>query len=657
MKRIGFLLLGFTLLALFRSAPAAAQTFDASKLGTPAVTVTGNWRVEYGDNPAWARPDFDDSSWQLQPAGQELNVDHRYRGYLWYRMRVELPPHHGPLSVSIDNCTTSYEVYANGAPIGHYGGMPPHEARYETPLVAYSLGVAPDVTTAEIAIRVWSHTLVSKPGLRRNGVRIGALPAIANEVAEYKRAVDEQALQYWLGNVASLALSLVVLALFAFQPDHKEYLWLALWQLAGTIAGFISTAVNVSLITYWYQYDVGIPLQFVSLVLMLEFYYAFVHERPGRWIRALQAVLLLTIPIGPFILYRHPAPRIYGSLVLLPGFEVIIIAVVTAAMLTVWFRRGNREAGLLLIPTVLANLSSIINLFVEAGYALGWLKSPANPIPDTHLGNFPFSADTWFGFLFILAIMVLLFNRFLNVSRQQMRSAAEIEAARQVQQLLLPEKLLSIPTVEVESEYHPADVVGGDFFQVIPANDGSLLVVVGDVAGKGMGAAMLVGVIIGTIRTAVGFDADPAFVLATLNERLCGRVEGSFVTCLVARLTAQGELTVANAGHLSPYLNGEELPTIPELPLGVAPGVGYATSRFSIAPGDHLTFVSDGVVEATRANGELFGFERTREISRDSASVIAQAAKAFGQTDDITVLSLTRVAELAPAALSRGWLP
>ncbi|HEY0796500.1 MAG TPA: SpoIIE family protein phosphatase [Acidisarcina sp.] len=629
---------------------AAAETFDASHLGIPASNFTGNWRVAFGDDPAWAAPSFDDSHWRLQPVDQKTAVDRRYIGFIWYRMHILLPAKHGPLSLSVNNGITSYEVYADGKHIGRFGGLPPTESRYEPELAAFPLGVAADAHSVEIAIRVWAHTISSIPGLQPDSVRIGDATAIANEVKEDQRLADEGNVQFWVVNAAYLLLSLVVLALFAFQPASKEYLWLAGWQLAGVVAGTISLLMQRSLIPEWTQFNVGIPLQFVSLVLMLEFYYSFVREHPGKGIRILELALLMTGALGPMILYTHPAPKVYGTLVVIPGLELLTIAVLITVMLVVWALRGNREAGLLLIPTLLANLSSVLNLAQEAGRALGWIKSQRNWLPITHFGDFDFSADTWFQVLFFIALLALLFYRFLNISRQQTRSAAEIEAARQVQQVLLPEQLLSIPGVTIESEYHPADVVGGDFFQVLPASDGSLLIVVGDVAGKGMGAAMLVGVIIGTIRTAVQFEQDPAAILATLNERLCGRVEGSFVTCLAGRLTSDGEFTVANAGHLSPYLNGEELITIPELPLGVTTGTVYIQSRFLIRPGDRLTFVSDGVVEAATAKGELFGFDRTREISRDPANAIAQAAKAFGQNDDFTVVTLTRDLQLLSAS-------
>jgi serine phosphatase RsbU (regulator of sigma subunit) len=124
---------------------------------------------------------------------------------------------------------------------------------------------------------------------------------------------------------------------------------------------------------------------------------------------------------------------------------------------------------------------------------------------------------------------------------------------------------------------------------------------------------------------------------------------GGFTTCLCADLSPDGSLRIANAGHLPPYLNGEELPLSNNLPLGVADRIDYPQTPLQLAPGDRLTFISDGVVEARNAARELFGFDRTRQISTRPAQQIAEAARLFGQEDDITVLTLTLAPVVVPA--------
>jgi serine phosphatase RsbU (regulator of sigma subunit) len=218
-----------------------------------------------------------------------------------------------------------------------------------------------------------------------------------------------------------------------------------------------------------------------------------------------------------------------------------------------------------------------------------------------------------------------------------------------VQALLIPTQLPSNKNFMLESAYLPVNGVGGDFFQVLPLKDDSLLIVVGDVSGKGLQAAMNSSTLVGALRNELSHD--PGTVLDHLNHVLLGAVSSPgavpgldsapcFATCLCARIYPDGTLTVANAGHLSPYRDGRELELPPGLPLGVIADSHYEQATFLLNRGDRLVFLSDGVVEATNSDGELFGFERTQQVSNEPARYIAQTAQRFGQTDDITVVSL-----------------
>jgi serine phosphatase RsbU (regulator of sigma subunit) len=155
--------------------------------------------------------------------------------------------------------------------------------------------------------------------------------------------------------------------------------------------------------------------------------------------------------------------------------------------------------------------------------------------------------------------------------------------------------------------------------------------------------------LVGALRNELSHD--PATILDHLNRVLLGAVSSPgavpeldaapcFATCLCARIYPDGSLTIANAGHLSPYRDGREMELEPSLPLGVIADSNYVQRSFQLTQGDRLVFLSDGVVEATNEKGELFGFERTQQVSHEPARYIAQTAKHFGQTDDITVVSL-----------------
>jgi serine phosphatase RsbU (regulator of sigma subunit) len=173
-----------------------------------------------------------------------------------------------------------------------------------------------------------------------------------------------------------------------------------------------------------------------------------------------------------------------------------------------------------------------------------------------------------------------------------------------------------------------------------------VLAVIGDVSGKGMPAAMTVSLLVGTVRTLVHYTQSPGEILAAMNQRMLSRSNGGFTTCLVLRADPDGTLTVANAGHLAPYLDAEELQIESGLPLGLAAGTVYTDAKFQLEAGSQLTLMTDGVLEATNSAGELFGFDRTAAISTQSAEEIARSAQQFGQDDDITVLTLA----FAPAA-------
>ena len=166
---------------------------------------------------------------------------------------------------------------------------------------------------------------------------------------------------------------------------------------------------------------------------------------------------------------------------------------------------------------------------------------------------------------------------------------------------------------------------------------------------------MTVSLIVGTLRTLAEYTQSPAEVLLGLNRRLLGRTDGGFATCVVARIEPDGETTIANAGHLAPFRDREELPVAGSLPLGLAEEPEYDELIFPLHEGETLTFYTDGIVEARNQAGELYGFERLAALLRADPSIeqMVEEARNFGQQDDITVFKVTRLAESAPAHAAR----
>jgi serine phosphatase RsbU (regulator of sigma subunit) len=150
--------------------------------------------------------------------------------------------------------------------------------------------------------------------------------------------------------------------------------------------------------------------------------------------------------------------------------------------------------------------------------------------------------------------------------------------------------------------------------------------------------------LVGSIRILADTTHDPAVILRKLDDRLMGRTRGGFSTALAAFIAEDGWVTIANAGHLSPYLDGREIELQGALPLGIVSGTQYESMSFELRPGSRLTFYSDGVVEAQNVKGELFGFDRAEAMSMEPAAEIARSAVEFGQSDDITVVTIERLA-------------
>jgi hypothetical protein len=315
----------------------------------------------------------------------------------------------------------------------------------------------------------------------------------------------------------------------------------------------------------------------------------------------------------------------------------VLVSEIPLAILTVHcLRRGNARdrmiaAAFLFYLLVRLTLSDTFHHFTGVrnyAYIGGW-QWPYTTCTLTALGA---------------VTLVILVRDLIHDRSEKQRLAAELAASRAVQQVLIPEQLPAVPGFRIQAVYEPFGEVGGDFFQILPLPAGGVLIAIGDVSGKGMPAAMMVSLLVGTLHALVETTTSPGQLLAGLNRLVQGRSHGGFTTCLILRVAADGVVTFANAGHISPYRNGVELRSENGLPLGLVAGTAYSETSFELRADEQLTLVTDGVVEARSEAGELFGFARTEASAGDTAEAIAQAAQAFGQEDDITVLTVRSVA-------------
>jgi phosphoserine phosphatase RsbU/P len=657
------------LIALACATSLYAQAFDLGQGREPLVSVDGAWRFHPGDSPPkpsdssapvrflWADPGFDDSTWPVLKSDQSWSAQGypNMSGFGWYRFAVHIPPGDYPASLMLAPIITAYEVYVDGQFVGESGQMPPTilpNARINYQVFPLTDSGSNTDRTVTVAIRVWHSPMWASyvgGGPYAGGHLAGAHNLLVIERNHQQLARNVRFVDYYAYSIAAALIGLSILCLFIFRPAEWEYLWFAVMLLSQAA----DSALNVSKEIYAFP-----PIPVFDLIdgvlgaLNIFAAFCFFSKVLNAHAGVLGRVFLFLVAFSPLavVLYwpgwASPAEgAIIQLLCLLPAAVWIFWLLSTRAL------AGNLDAQLLLLPTLLD-----LGFYVADNVAIvldqvGWTTMPhVLKVPLT-LPPFTMQAGILLHLAFLLAMLVFLILRFTRARRREVRLAGELEAARQVQQVLLPDQQDQCPGFRVESIYQPADRVGGDFFQQIADGRGGILIVVGDVSGKGLPAAMLVSVLVGAIRAEAAHGADPATMLRSLNDRLIGRGHGGFTTCLAAHITSDGLLTVANAGHLPPYLNGEEVGIPSALPLGVVPDTDYEITTIQLAPGDRLTFVSDGVVEAQSSvsakpsrgqskEAELFGFERTRAISRQPAAVIAEAARVFGQSDDITVVTV-----------------
>jgi len=619
-----------------------AQSFDASAAGGPVI-ITAPWRLHTGDHAAWASPSFDDSQWALHPietswADQDLRD---YSGYIWLRLRVRVPATSKPLALLVFPLADAEEVYADGILIGMIGQMRPQRSR----LVNESARVLPLSSavrggTVELAIRVWRSRFYTSS----YGSGAGRLPVLGTQAdltrivqLAHSRDLVVQA-DSWLLAVVAAVFGLFSLGLFLFRRQATEYCWAALFLL-GTAIYFVFLAwlktcsLEGGAFTFF-------SLSFDALVetAWLFFLWRFLRSKYDRLFYAALIVNWVR-PTAPLWVMYGPAS--VSQAFLLGTVAHLSISVLVLAKLLPLVRSRNRDAQLLLIPFLLNSavlgLSEARSALQYSGYFAG------NGSLAIYAGHgFQVTWDDLSLLLSFFAIGAVLVLRFTKSAQQAQRLSSEMNAARKVQSLLIPRELPIVLGIGLDAAYFPAAEVGGDLYQVFQQPDGSLLVAIGDVSGKGLKAAMLGTLVVGALRSLAQENLPPAEILFRLNRQLADSTDGGFVTCCIARIDADGQVTVANAGHLPPYRNGEEVSLDSSLPLGISASTEFCGTTLQLACGDNLTFLSDGVVEARNTAGELFGFDRAREISNQLAEQIAIAAQAFGQEDDITVLTLQR---------------
>ena len=657
-----------SLLALLFIAPLFSQAQQPSThspllitgLGKATATLDGTWQFHTGDDPSWASPTLDDSAWEGiqtdKPWGEQQHFN--YTGHAWYRRHITIDPATDPkldLSIFIRHIDNVYELYWNGTKIGAYGKMPPNPSWfYNPPPQFYGLGKA---QSGILAVHVWKAVPTSfDSGILGGFVApplIGSDAAIASYAAERKYGWLQSRL--YSGGLAILYSIVGTLSLLAWilNRERKLLLWMAAFAYV-PLALQILSGFRIP-IHYMFSLSLQQPffaLQDISLWFLL-LYLLQLDDNPRlvRWTRIFAIISItsasidglfgLIDPSGPLGVFSQWVDAICTAIT--TAVEVLPLILIPFA----FKKRHSIATWLVAFFAFSTEMISVVRIASQQGSRFThWTLADKMLAPLFTIHNNSFTIYLLsYTFLFF-SIVYAVYRYSVDESKRQGAIEQEFKSAQEVQRILIPETLPPLPGFAVTSAYRPAQEVGGDFFQLIAKSEGSALFILGDVSGKGLKAAMTVSLIVGTVRTLAEMFDGPAEILSRLNRRLHNRLQQGFVTCLVLRLDPDGTCTFANAGHLPPFLNHHELSVPPALPLGLVASASYDETTIQLNIDDRLTLYTDGLLEARNPTGEIFSFERLQQLlaTKPDAKQATDAAIAFGQDDDITVLTITRLA-------------
>ena len=652
-----------------QSAPSApelkAPELRIDGLGKGTAPIDGAWQFHLGDNLAWAQPATSDTAagWEQIGADKTWGAQGHpaYTGYAWYRKHLHLTAASGAspdFALLIQRIDNAYEIYWNGQLVGHNGTMPP-DPSWLWAQSPQTFGLGP-VRDGVLAVRVWKAPLSSFDPDTLGGFNAAPLIGSSQGIADRQASLNYTWLrsrQYYFA-LQSLHALVMVLGLFAWLRNRSQriLLWVALFSGAPAI---LTLFVGMHL-PFSYTFALGViqpvfSMQDIGLWFLL-LYLLRLDENP-RLVRATRILaivsLMATCLDGAITFLDWSIPWVASWVQAADG---ILTAIFTLAEIfpVVQFamalrKRLDSTRWLVAICACLTELMAVARIALAQGNRYThWTIGVTLSQPLFTINGNAFTPQDITSTLLLLAIIYAVYRYVRDAASRQAVLEQEFKSARELQQVLIPETLPELPGFAVTSAYRPAQEVGGDFFQIIPLEGehaGSTLILLGDVSGKGLRAAMTVSLIVGAARTLAKFAPRPADLLAELNTRLAGRQEGGFTTCLAMRLDADGHCTIASAGHPAPFLNHHEIDLPGALPLGVVPTANYKEAELDLKEGDRFALYTDGLLEARNASGEIFSFERLDALfaTSPSAAQATDAAVDFGQDDDITVLTLTRL--------------
>ncbi len=633
--------------AFFVSAGAANAAIDDDREEVVLITqerlekilgLTREWSYHPGDDPAWADPDFDDSSWALvRPDLRAIDeVPGGFPGVGWFRRRVMLDPAVKNTSVGVWAIQVgASELYIDGELAVRFG-TPSADPKAEIAVAPQTLGSA-TLRPGEV------HLFAMRFSNARRNEFVGGFRGFELWVGDVRSMVTwamKTTRIYSSISAAAAGLfgafALIHLLLFLSRPELRENLHFAIFNLAlvTVLVSELWTTSQSELVKFHFGFNLQMTCLFAMVVAAL-----LLERRVFR--RRVDVVFWLVIAVGLVMLaWIWTRPAISG---LYP--MVILVALGLADMLRLAIGAlVRREPDAWVVAAGFAVLT--VALIVSMLRNLGIFDISPWPIFIVGMGAL------------VLAFSIYLTRRIVRTDRSlqqrlleveeltaknieqeisrrvleadNLRKTAELEEARRLQLAMLPDTLPDLPGFDLAVHMATASEVGGDYYDFLHDDDGGWTVALGDATGHGLHAGMVVGVARSLLQAANGIG-ELAAMLGRIHTGLANLPERRASMSLVLMRLNGSVIRLASAG-MPPALvhrratGAVEEFLLPGVPLGTLHEARWSEHDLTVAPGDSVLLMSDGLAEVMGPDGNPFGYERVRAAFAEVGRLVPAAA-------------------------------
>ena len=626
--------------------PSDTISMDGS---SKSYKLVGKWKFNPNDKSINSSPDYNDSRWRkVSIPGQWHILGIRDVETVWYRRNVFIKDDliNRTISIRVPNIADAHELYFNGVRIGGAGAISPKGKIIRKNCVPGVYSIPTETINYDnnnlIAIRVSDD--VGWGGFITTNFYIGSSEHLENM---YQRHI------MWNASISFLLIFLgaYYLVLYLRRTTDIVYLYYSLLTAIAGITLFGSTGLSYLIVdNFWFNHFVfhsGLNILVIFAFLFMYEYFDLEPDLIFKIVTTLCTLLFIVLLLTPFHL---SILKFYGNYTLTIAIAIDMLAMVWLIYL-VYTSGQMTKAGARIV-----GIGCALCILVIANDLLGYL----NILHTRRLVAEGFV-------LFIVSISIDMALKYaklydeLQAAQKEIIEKEKIEhelaLAAEVQRSLLPPEIPQPTMFSIDAYLQPAHMVGGDFYDVIEIDNEHYGILIGDVADKGIHAAMFMAVTRTLFQCQVYNSLSPAHVTKAVHQHIMDAISSQdiFVTAFYGVLHCPtGRLTYVRAGHELPLLfrPGQPVDTISSVGrfLGMIDNLDLEEYTFKFQPGDRLVLYSDGVPESTNVSGDQFGNERFMEcLSKNgkltATQIVNQIVKTTNtwthgrdQFDDLTLL-------------------